>query len=156
MPLSKADTFWGLEWGWKFVSVFRYKEKYSDLLTLISLSVLYPFLRAKFSACHRLFTWQKHMSILRHSWWWTGKPGELLSMGLQRVRHDWVTELNWLPMSRRPFQHPSSSLIILNFSGTSSFIEYIGIPPFWFFLWQNFRLTLQYESENIFAEYFIS
>ena len=28
-------------------------------------------------------------------WWWTGKPGVLQSMGLQRVRHDWVTELNW-------------------------------------------------------------
>ena len=29
------------------------------------------------------------------SWWWTGKPGVLWFMGLQRVRHDWVTELNW-------------------------------------------------------------
>ena len=28
-------------------------------------------------------------------WWWTGKPGMLPSMGSQRVRHDWVTELNW-------------------------------------------------------------
>ena len=28
------------------------------------------------------------------SWWWTGRPGELLSIGLQRVRHDWATELN--------------------------------------------------------------
>ena len=27
------------------------------------------------------------------SWWWTGRPGVLQSMGLQRVRHDWVTEL---------------------------------------------------------------
>ena len=29
------------------------------------------------------------------SWWWTGKPGLLQSMGLQRVGHDWATELNW-------------------------------------------------------------
>ena len=29
------------------------------------------------------------------SWWWTGKPGVLQFMGLQRVRLDWVTELNW-------------------------------------------------------------
>ena len=28
------------------------------------------------------------------SWWWTAKPGELQSMGLQRVRHDQETELN--------------------------------------------------------------
>ena len=29
------------------------------------------------------------------SWWWTGRPGVLLFMGSQRVRHDCVTELNW-------------------------------------------------------------
>ena len=29
------------------------------------------------------------------SWWWTGRPGMLLSMGSQRVGHNWVTELNW-------------------------------------------------------------
>ena len=28
------------------------------------------------------------------SWWWTGRPGVLQSMGSQRVRHDRVTELN--------------------------------------------------------------
>ena len=27
--------------------------------------------------------------------WWTGRPGMLRFMGLQRVGHDWVTELNW-------------------------------------------------------------
>ena len=27
--------------------------------------------------------------------WWTGKNGVLQSMGSQRVRHDWVTGLNW-------------------------------------------------------------
>ena len=29
------------------------------------------------------------------SWLWTGKPGVLQSMGSQRVRLDWATELNW-------------------------------------------------------------
>ena len=28
------------------------------------------------------------------SWWWTGRPGVLQSMGSQIVGHDW-TELNW-------------------------------------------------------------
>ena len=28
-------------------------------------------------------------------WWWTGRPGVLQSMGLQRVGHDWASELNW-------------------------------------------------------------
>ena len=31
-------------------------------------------------------------------WWWTGKPGVLQSIGLQRVGHNWVTELNWTSM----------------------------------------------------------
>ena len=30
------------------------------------------------------------------SWWWTGRPGVLRFMGSQKVRHDWVTELNWM------------------------------------------------------------
>ena len=30
------------------------------------------------------------------SWWWTGRPGVLQSMGSQRVGHDWATELNFL------------------------------------------------------------
>ena len=29
------------------------------------------------------------------SWWWTGRPGVLQSMGSQRVGHDWATKLNW-------------------------------------------------------------
>ena len=29
------------------------------------------------------------------SWQWTGRPGMLQSMGLQRFRHDWANELNW-------------------------------------------------------------
>ena len=28
-------------------------------------------------------------------WWWTGRPGVLRFMGLQRVGHNWATELNW-------------------------------------------------------------
>ena len=30
------------------------------------------------------------------SWWRTGRPGVLQSMGLQIVGPDWVTELNWM------------------------------------------------------------
>ena len=39
------------------------------------------------------------------SWWWTGRPGMLQSMGLQRVGHDWVTE----PMS---FWYVPTSLLL--------------------------------------------
>ena len=40
------------------------------------------------------------------SWWWTGKPGVLQSMGLQRVGHDWMTELK---LSDLDWIHPSES-----------------------------------------------
>ena len=33
------------------------------------------------------------------SWWCAGKPGVLQSMELQRVRHDWVTEMNWIELN---------------------------------------------------------
>ena len=39
-----------------------------------------------------LMTWVWASS---ESWWWTGKPGVLQSVGSKRVRCDWETELNW-------------------------------------------------------------
>ena len=36
------------------------------------------------------------------SWWWTGRPGVLQSMGSQRVRNDWKTELNWTDWTHDP------------------------------------------------------
>ena len=41
-------------------------------------------------------TWWTWVWASLGSWWWTGKPGMVQSMGLQRVEHDWETELNWL------------------------------------------------------------
>ena len=41
-------------------------------------------------------TWWTWIWSSSGGWWWTGKPGVLRSMGSQRVRHDWVTELNWV------------------------------------------------------------
>ena len=38
--------------------------------------------------------WWTGVWVSSGSWWWTGKPDVLQSMGSQRVRHDWVTELN--------------------------------------------------------------
>ena len=37
------------------------------------------------------WTW---VCVSSGSWWWTGKPGVLQSMGSQRVGQDWVIELN--------------------------------------------------------------
>ena len=35
------------------------------------------------------------LSLSKRSLWWTGRSGVLWFMGLQRVGHDWATELNW-------------------------------------------------------------
>ena len=40
-------------------------------------------------------TWWTWVWVNPGSWWWTGRPGVLRFMGLQRVLHDWATELNW-------------------------------------------------------------
>ena len=40
-------------------------------------------------------TWWTWVWVNSGGWWWTGRPGVLQFMGLQRVGHDWATELNW-------------------------------------------------------------
>ena len=40
-------------------------------------------------------TWGTWVWASSGCWWWTGRPGVLQSMGSQRVRQDWATELNW-------------------------------------------------------------
>ena len=40
-------------------------------------------------------TWWTWVWASSRSWWWTGRPGELQSMGSQRAGHNWATELNW-------------------------------------------------------------
>ena len=63
------------------------------------------------------------------SWWWTGKPGVLPSMVLQKVRHEWMTELNWMPwehyceLHTGGFNHGICILIPLD-SGSTDSITY--------------------------------
>ena len=42
------------------------------------------------------------------SWWWTGRPGLLQSMGSQRVKHNWATKLNWTLNILKNCIHPYS------------------------------------------------
>ena len=49
------------------------------------------------------------------SWWWTGRPGVLQFMGLQRVGHNWATEMNWteLKSHKNPnINAPSTSMCL--------------------------------------------
>ena len=42
-----------------------------------------------------------HEWVNSRRWWWTGRPGVLHSMGLQRVGPNWATGLNWLKLAER-------------------------------------------------------
>ena len=73
--------------------------------------------------------------VSSRSWWWTGRPGVVQSMGLQRVRHYWVTELNrtgLIPvlfcLSSAP---PSFPLLLLSFPSSSKSTPYLKVvlPP---------------------------
>ena len=44
------------------------------------------------------------------SWWWTGRPGVLRSIGSQRVGHDWATELNWTTLMAESEEELKESL----------------------------------------------
>ena len=54
--------------------------------------------------------------------WWTGRPGVLQSMGLQRVGHDWATELNWTqrPNSETAFQWKNFKTLLGGLDGKES------------------------------------
>ena len=47
-------------------------------------------------------TWWTWVWVNSGSWWWTGRLGVLWFMGSQRVRHNWVSELNWTEQLCQP------------------------------------------------------
>ena len=51
-------------------------------------------------------TWWAWILASSRSWWWTGKPGVLHITGLQRIRHDSVTEVNWTESSKMVKYYP--------------------------------------------------
>ena len=75
--------------------------------------------------------WWTWVWVRSRSWWWTGKPGMLQSIGLQRNGHDWVTKLNWLGQA--------------HLSRIISLLMNLKWPPFNFF----FKLTLFVFLQNL-------
>ena len=46
-------------------------------------------------------TWWTWVWASSGSWWWTERPGVLQFTRMQRVGHDWATELNWVETAGR-------------------------------------------------------
>ena len=72
-----------------YLVLWRKNTKFIDLSTL----TLGGYLNILFTQNYDTpWTW---VGVNSGRWWWTGRPGVLRFMGLQRVGHDWATELNW-------------------------------------------------------------
>ena len=90
-------------------------------------------------------TWWTWVWVNSGSWWWTRRPGVLHFMGLQRVGHDWATELNWT---------------VPHLSIYPTFFIYFLMPFIYLFAWSKVLLVVyyvrrvdsQYIEKNINAE----
>ena len=58
-------------------------------------------------------------------WWRTGKPGVLQSMGSQRVRHDWATELTEFTLIHGPNIPDSYAILFFTASDFASITSHI-------------------------------
>ena len=69
------------------------------------------------------------------SWWWTGRPGVLQSMGSQRFRHNWATELKWtLPILPYLGSKPQNYYSVILWTPKAMFLKgcyYIPGGPRW-------------------------
>ena len=61
-------------------------------------------------------TWWTWVWVDSGSWWWTGRPVVLQSMGLQIVGHDWATELKFDLPSLTPLSHSFALMLSTNFT----------------------------------------
>ena len=59
------------------------------------------------------------------SWWWTGRPGVLQSMGSQRFGHNWVTELNCTELNHLYCSAHTTFLACIMLSSPLSEISYL-------------------------------
>ena len=74
-PTGKELTHWNRPWCWERLKAGGEGDDRGGDGWMASLTA---------------WTW---VWVSSRSWWWTGKPGVLQSMGLQRVGQNWATEL---------------------------------------------------------------
>ena len=69
---------------------------------------------------HHWLTQWTWVSVNSRSWWWTGRPRVLQSMGSQRVEHDWATELK--------IEIIVWTYCTINIYSSSSVAKYLPVP----------------------------
>ena len=69
-------------------------------------------------------------------WWWTGRPSVLWFMGLQRVGHDWATELNgsniilFLVHQRQAIANSKIAWAVLHYSPSAYSLHQAPVSPY--------------------------
>ena len=86
--------------------------KWHEIFSLLLLMSLQP----RLSVCQYSVSWVWVVSV---RWWWTGRSGVLWSMGSQRVRHDWATELDCM------YENINMTWSIFSSSPSSSFFSFL-------------------------------
>ena len=84
---------------------------------------------------------------------WTGRPGVLRFMGLQKVRHDWATELNWTELNESALhiRWPNYWSFSVSISPSGEYSGLISIEIDWFDFLEvqgTFRSLLQDHSSK--------
>ena len=71
-------------------------------------------------------------------WWWTERPGVLRFMGSQRVRHNWVTELNWTELNHHLNYEYRQSVSVLQLQPWKPVClsKQKLIQPHWLYFWK--------------------
>ena len=89
------------------------------------------------------------------SWWWTGRPGVLWFMGSQRVRHDWVAELNWTEPLKMHLQPNIWGRTFGNWQNYSkiTFLQQYQILTKWLKTFRKWRLCGNIFNCQIFKEF---
>ena len=88
-------------------------------------------------------TWWTWVWTSSGSWWWTGKPGVLQSMGLQKIGHNWATELNSLRYVLFSWVERRSSAYTCQFFQIKTLMDvFIGkINQGWNHLWSHWTMS---------------
>ena len=119
--ISPGCSLEGLIWSWNSITLATSCEE----LTHLKRPWCWERLRAGGEGENRrwdgwmtsltLWTW---VCVNSGSWWWTRRPGMLQFLELQRVGHDWATELNWTDtLNENIYQHCLISLEHTCFKG---------------------------------------
>ena len=104
LKASVLNIFWKYWcWSWNFNTLVTWWEELTHLKRPWCWEILKEGVgdEGGWDGWIPLPTWWTWVWASSGSWWCTGNPGVVQSMGLQRVGHNWATELNWMKITSK-------------------------------------------------------